>query len=162
MGHEGIGIIVEAGPAVKKYKVGDRILVNCITACGLCDACLDGKHANCPRGGWQFGTLIDGMQAEYARAPHADYTGHKLPDDVPFDSPKEDAYVMASDVLPTSYEVGLRSGRFPKHAGTTVAVVGVGPLGLSAILCAATDGMPEDARIFAIGVCPWIVDVLET
>jgi len=149
LGHEGIGIVVEAGSAVQKYSVGDRILISCITACGLCAACKKEEHAHCTDGGWQFGTLINGMQAEFCRVPHADHTAYSLPEDVPLGSEKEDAYVMASDVLPTAYEIGLRGGRFPKDSSATVAVIGAGPLGLATVLCAATD-MAEGARIFAV------------
>ena len=150
LGHEGIGIIVEKGSDVKKFKLGDRILVNCITSCGQCDMCAAKKYAHCKDGGWQFGTLIHGMQAEYALVPHADFTAHRLPDAVPMGSPLEDGYVMASDVLPTCYEIGLRGGRFPKGPTNTLAVVGAGPLGLAAILCAATDGVAKGFRVFAI------------
>ena len=60
---------------------------------------------------------------------------------------------MASDVLPTSYEIGLRGGRYPKHSKATIAIVGAGPLGLSCVLCAATE-MEEGARIFAVDLAP--------
>jgi len=149
LGHEGIGIVTEVGDAVKKYKVGDRILVSCITACGHCESCRIKEHAHCTDGGWQFGTLIDGMQAEFCRVPHADHTAYALPEEIPVGSPKEDAYVMASDVLPTCYEIGLRGGRFPKHKDASLAVIGAGPLGLATVLCAATD-MAEGSRIFAV------------
>jgi len=149
LGHEGIGIVVEAGSAVQKYSVGDRILISCITACGHCAACKKSEHAHCTDGGWQFGTLINGMQAEFCRVPHADHTAYSLPEDIPLGSDQEDAYVMASDVLPTAYEIGLRGGRFPKDSDASVAVIGAGPLGLATVLCAATD-MAEGARIFAV------------
>ena len=99
LGHEGIGIIVEAGSAVKKYKVGDRILISCITACGHCEPCKKKEHAHCTDGGWQFGTLINGMQAEFCRVPHADHTAYSLPDDILIGSQRENAFVMASDGL---------------------------------------------------------------
>jgi len=153
LGHEGIGVIVEAGSAVRKYRVGDRILISCITACGRCSSCSKKEHAHCTDGGWQFGTLINGMQAEYCRVPHADFTAYSLPNEIPLGSPKEDAYVMASDVLPTCYEIGLRGGDFPKSKTSSVAVVGAGPLGLATVLCAATD-MEEGARIFAVDLAP--------
>ena len=73
LGHEGIGIIVEAGSAVQKYKVGDRILISCITACGHCESCKIKEHAHCTDGGWQFGTLINGMQAEFCRVCELEY-----------------------------------------------------------------------------------------
>lgn len=121
LGHEGIGIIVEAGSAVKKYKVGERILISCITACGLCEACKNQAHAFCIDGGWELGNTIHGMQAEFCRVcqrigylnkqpvflivnlltlfapqiPHADYTAYFLPDSIPLGSDEENGYVMA-------------------------------------------------------------------
>jgi len=155
LGHEGIGMIVEAGSAVKKYNVGDRILISCITACGHCKHCKKepSEHAHCVDGGWQFGTLINGMQAEYCRVPHADFTAYYLPEEVKLGSPQEDAYVMASDVLPTSYEIGLRGGRYPKSKENSVAVIGAGPLGLACILCAAEE-MEVGAKVFAVDLAP--------
>ena len=56
-------------------------------------------------------------------------------------------------VLPTSYEIGLRGGRYPQHKESSIAVIGAGPLGLSCILCAATE-MEKGAKIFAVDLAP--------
>jgi len=140
---------------VKKYKVGDRILISCITACGHCKHCKKNppEHAHCVDGGWLFGTLINGMQAEYCRVPHADFTAYFLPNEVQLGSVQENAYIMACDVLPTSYEIGLRGGRYPKSKESSVAVIGAGPLGLSCILCAAEE-MEKGAKVFAVDLAP--------
>ena len=60
---------------------------------------------------------------------------------------------MFSDVLPTSYEIGLRAGRYPKDKESSIAVIGAGPLGLSCILCAASE-MEKGAKIFAVDLAP--------
>ena len=61
-------------------KPGDRVLVSCITSCGRCRFCKEGHPGQCTGGGgWIFGHLIDGLQAEFARVPFADTSVHKVP-----------------------------------------------------------------------------------
>jgi alcohol dehydrogenase len=67
IGHEGVGIIEEAGSAVSSFKKGDHVLISCITSCGKCDYCKKGMYSHCTDGGWILGHLIDGTQAEYVR-----------------------------------------------------------------------------------------------
>ena len=69
LGHEGLGVIEDAGAAVSNFKKGDRVLISCITSCGRCDACKKGMYSHCANGGWILGHLIDGTQAEYVRIP---------------------------------------------------------------------------------------------
>ena len=71
LGHEGIGIVEEVGPGVKNFKVGDKVIISCVTTCGSCDNCKKGLYANCPHGGWILGHLIDDTHAEYVHIPHA-------------------------------------------------------------------------------------------
>ena len=71
--------------------------------------------------------MIDGTQAEYVRVPFADTSTYKVPADV-----SDEEILMLADILPTSYEVGVLNGRVAP--GDTVAIVGAGPIGLSAIL----------------------------
>ena len=81
LGHEAVGTIVEVGAAVTTVKPGDRVLVSCITSCGRCRFCKEGHPGQCTGGGgWIFGHLIDGLQAEYARVPFADNSVYKVPD----------------------------------------------------------------------------------
>ena len=81
LGHEAVGTIVEIGDAVTTLETGDRVLVSCITSCGRCRFCKEGRYGLCTGGGgWIFGHLIDGLQAEYARVPFADTSVYKLPD----------------------------------------------------------------------------------
>ena len=70
LGHEAVGKVVETGSAVSTLKEGDRVLISCITSCGRCRFCREGRYGLCTGGGgWILGHLIDGVQAEYARVP---------------------------------------------------------------------------------------------
>jgi len=129
LGHEGIGIVEGVGPAVTSVRVGDRVLISCITACGKCDYCKKGMYSHCRFGGWILGNTIDGTQAEYVRIPHADTSLYL----VPVDS-DEEALVMLSDILPTGFECGVLNGQV--KPGDTVAIVGAGPIGLAVLLTA--------------------------
>ncbi|MCF1593229.1 zinc-dependent alcohol dehydrogenase family protein [Streptomyces muensis] len=127
LGHEAVGEIVEVGSDVRTVRPGDRALVSCITACGRCSYCRQGTYGQCRGGGgWILGHLIDGTQAEYVRVPYADLSVHPLPGAM--DS--KDAVLLA-DIFPTSYEVGVLNGHV--RPGSTVVVVGAGPIGLAAI-----------------------------
>lgn len=129
LGHEGVGIVEETGPAVSAFKPGDRVLISCISACGRCDYCRRGMYSHCTTGGWILGNEIDGTQAEYVRIPHADTSLYPIPDGA-----DEEALVMLSDILPTGFECGVLNGKVAP--GSTVAIVGSGPIGLAALLTA--------------------------
>ncbi|MQA79641.1 MAG: zinc-binding dehydrogenase [Streptosporangiales bacterium] len=130
LGHEAVGTITEIGAAVKNVRVGDRVLVSCITACGRCRFCREGRYGQCRGGGgWILGHLIDGTQAEYVRVPFADDSVYAVPEGV-----SNEEVLMLADILPTSYEVGVINGAV--RPGDTVAVVGAGPIGLAAIATA--------------------------
>ncbi len=126
-GHEGVGIVEEAGKGVSNFKAGDKVLISCITACGICDACKKGMYSHCETGGWILGHMIDGTQAEYVRIPHADTSLYHIPEGV-----DEEAIVMLSDILPTGFECGVLKGQV--KPGDTVAIIGAGPIGLAALL----------------------------
>lgn len=127
LGHEAVGTITEIGSGVKTLSVGDRVLLSCVSACGRCRFCREGRFGQClGGGGWIFGHLIDGTQAEYVRVPFADTSAYRVPEGV-----ADEAVLMLADILPTGYEVGVLNGRV--QPGDTVAVVGAGPIGLSAI-----------------------------
>ncbi|MES1160594.1 MAG: zinc-dependent alcohol dehydrogenase family protein [Bacteroidota bacterium] len=129
LGHEGVGIIEEAGGQVNNFKPGDHVLISCITSCGTCEYCRKGMYSHCLRGGWILGHLIDGTQAEYVRIPYADNSLYKVPEGL-----DEEALVMLSDILPTGFECGVINGQI--SPGDTVAIVGAGPVGLAALLTA--------------------------
>ena len=127
LGHEAVGTIDAVGAGVKTVKPGDRVLVSCITSCGTCRYCREGRAGQClGGGGWILGHKIDGTQAEYVRVPFADLSTYRVPAGV-----TDEEILMLADILPTGYEVGVLNGRV--LPGDVVAVVGAGPIGLSAI-----------------------------
>jgi alcohol dehydrogenase len=129
LGHEGVGIVEDVGAAVSVFRPGDRVLISCITACGKCSYCRKGMCSHCESGGWILGNAIDGTQAEYVRIPHADTSLYPVPP-----NGDEEALVMLSDILPTGFECGVLSGCV--RPGSSVAIVGAGPVGLAALLTA--------------------------
>jgi alcohol dehydrogenase len=139
LGHEGVGVIDTIGTAVTAFKPGDRVLISCVTACGKCSYCRRQMYSHCISGGWILGNTIDGTQAEYVRIPHADTSLYPIPT-----GGDEDALVMLSDILPTGFECGVLNGRV--QPGTTVAIVGAGPIGLAALLTAQFYAPAEIAK----------------
>ncbi|TDU63094.1 alcohol dehydrogenase [Prosthecobacter fusiformis] len=129
LGHEGIGVVVQAGSGVVRFKSGDLVVISCITACGHCEFCRRGMCSHCEKGGWMLGNTIDGTQAEFVRIPFADNSLHPIPENA-----NEEAMVMLSDILPTGYECGVLSGCV--RPGDSVAIIGAGPIGLAALLTA--------------------------
>jgi alcohol dehydrogenase len=141
LGHEAVGTVVEAGDDVHRLAPGDRVLVSCISACGACRFCREGRYGQCAEGGgWVLGHLIDGTQAEYVRVPYPDTSTYRIPDGV-----SDEEALMLADILPTGYEVGVLAGGV--RPGDVVAVVGAGPVGLSAIACAR---LFSPSRVIAI------------
>ena len=141
LGHEAVGTVESVGAGVKNVKPGDRVLVSCITSCGACRFCREGRYGQClGGGGWILGHKIDGTQAEYVRVPFADTSTFPVPDGV-----SDEEVLMLADIGPTGYEVGVLNGRV--GPGDTVAVVGAGPIGLSVILGAK---LFSPARVVAI------------
>ncbi len=143
LGHEAVGTVVEVGGAVSGFAVGDRVLVPAITKCGRCAYCQRGMPSHCLTVGgigWIFGHLIDGTQAELVRVPYADTSLYAVPSDV-----TNQQAIFLADSLPTGYEVGVLAGEV--RPGHTVAVVGAGAVGLSAILIT---GLWGASRVIAI------------
>ncbi len=129
LGHEGVGVVEAVGAGVLTFKPGDRVLISCITACGRCEPCRQGMASHCTTGGWILGNRIDGTQAEFVRIPHADTSLYPIPKGA-----DEEALVMLSDILPTGYECGVLNGKV--QPGSSVAIVGCGPIGLATLLTA--------------------------
>jgi alcohol dehydrogenase len=143
LGHEAVGTIEEVGPGVKALKPGDRVLVSCISACGRCRFCREGRYGLCAGGGgWILGHTIDGTQAEYVRLPFAETSTYLIPSGV-----TDESVLMLADIGPTGYEVGVLNGGV--EPGDVVAVVGAGPIGLSAML---TSRLYSPSHIVAIDV----------
>jgi len=127
LGHEGIGVVEEVGASVTEFKVGDKVILSCVTACMKCDFCRRGMPSHCRNGGWILGYKIDGTQAEHVRIPHADGSLYHLPK-----GGDEESLVMLSDILPTGFECGVLNGQV--KPGDSVAIVGAGPVGLAVLL----------------------------
>ena len=143
LGHEAVGTVTEVGDAVTSLKVGDRVLVPAITRCGRCEYCQRNMPSHCQTVGgigWIFGHLIDGTQAESVRVPYADTSLYTIPEEV-----SDEQAIFLADSLPTGYEVGVLAGGV--RPGDTVAVVGAGAVGLSAVL---TTGLWGAARVIAV------------
>jgi alcohol dehydrogenase len=127
LGHEAVGTIVEVADGVQTLTEGDRVLVSCISACGTCRFCREGRYGQClGTGGWILGHKVDGTQAEYVRVPFADTSTYRVPGNL-----SDEETLMLADILPTGYEVGVLNGNV--RPGDLVAVVGAGPVGLAAI-----------------------------
>lgn len=140
LGHEGVGIIEEVGKGVRHFKKGDQVIISCITSCGTCEYCKKQLYGHCTDGGWILGHLINGTQAEFVRIPHADNSLHAAPEGI-----NDEALVMLSDILPTGHEIGVINGCV--KPGDTIAIVGAGPIGMSALLTAQ---FYSPARIYMI------------
>jgi alcohol dehydrogenase len=141
LGHEAVGTVEEIGAGVGTVAVGDRVLMSCVSSCGRCRFCKEGRYGQClGGGGWIFGHLIDGLQAEYARVPFGDNSVYQVPEQL-----TDEQVLFLADILPTSYEVGVLNGMVAP--GDVVAIVGAGPIGLAAILTAT---LYTPGRIVAI------------
>jgi alcohol dehydrogenase len=149
LGHEGVGVVEEAGDGVTMFRAGDRVLISCITACGRCEYCRKGMYSHCTTGGWVLGNRIDGTQAEFVRIPHADTSLYRIPAGA-----DEEALVMLSDILPTGFECGVLNGKV--DPGDTVAIVGPGPIGLATLLTAQ---FYSPAEIIMIGIDDYRLEV---
>jgi alcohol dehydrogenase len=146
LGHEGVGVVAEIGSSVTSLRVGDRVVLACVSSCGQCGNCRQGLPSHCldaegtPGIGWILGYLIDGTQAEYVRVPFAANSVYKVPRGV-----SDAEAILLSDVLPTGFEIGVQYGGV--KPGDVVAVIGSGPVGLGAVLTAQLYG---PSRVVAI------------
>ena len=146
LGHEFAGEVVAVGPAVTSLSPGRRVVNTSMISDGTCPSCRAGRVTQCS-GRSLFGysgvyPRLDGGQAELVRVPQADRALRALPDAV-----TDEAAVFLADILPTGHGAVVRGGVEP---GDTVAVVGCGPVGLMAVLCA----VPVAARVLAIDAVP--------
>lgn len=145
MGHEFMGEVVEVGPAARKLKVGDRVVVPFTICCGACDQCRRGNYSVCERTNRNkdlatkaFGHTTAGLfgythltggyaggQAEYVRVPYADTTHIKVPADL-----TDEQVLFLGDILPTGWQAAVQCDIAPTD---TVAIWGAGPVGLMAM-----------------------------
>ncbi len=144
VGHEPMGIVEEVGPAVKKLKKGQRVVIPFNISCGHCHFCTHEMESQCDRsnpdqlygGLFGFGRLNGnhwGGQAEYLRVPFADSTSFIVPDN----DLADEKVLFLSDILPTAYW-SVQNANVKK--GDTVVVLGSGPVGLFAQKFAAMAG----------------------
>ncbi len=138
-GHEFIGEVVETGPDVHGFKVGDQVLAAGGTGCGQCPACLTGNANRCPAAtAFGIGPSLEGGQAELVNIPNADATLFST------EGLTDDQAILLTDAMATAY-FGLTRAE-PKPGGS-VAVVGLGPIGLIGVELALALGA---AQVFAI------------
>jgi alcohol dehydrogenase len=143
IGHEFVGRVVAAGDAVTRVQEGDRVLGCFHSACGSCFFCLRGVYQKCDRvrvfgHGETLGSL-QGTQAEQAVVPMANMTLRPVPDGL-----SDEVALFAGDVMGTGYHAVAEAGVKP---GDSVAVLGLGPVGLCAVQIAVSAGA---APVFAI------------
>ena len=135
VGHEAVGEVVEIGSAVSRIKVGDKVMLPAAVGCGACRSCLAGNVANCEfNAGACYGLSagLQGSQAEAVRVPAADMNAVKVPDGVSMDQA-----LMMTDALATAWYGARRAEIKP---GSSVAVIGLGPIGLMAVEAAFVMG----------------------
>lgn len=163
IGHEPMGIVVEVGSAVKKFRKGDRVVVPFVIACGECFFCQKTLFSACdttnpgadlakvamghaPAGLFGYSGMMGrypGGQAEYLRVPHADVGPIKIESDLP-----DEKVIFLSDIYPTGYMAAENADIEP---GDTVAIWGCGPVGQFAIQSAWMLGA---GRVIAIDRVP--------
>lgn len=139
LGHEFVGRVEQVGSAVRGLRTGDRVAANCISFCGECWHCRHGYINNCQRGGWLLGCTQDGCQAEAVRVPYGQMGLTPIPEGV-----SDEAALFVGDILASGY---FGAELCAVRPGDTVAVIGAGPVGLCAMLCARLMGA---GRIVAV------------
>jgi 2-desacetyl-2-hydroxyethyl bacteriochlorophyllide A dehydrogenase len=147
IGHEFVGDVIAAGDEVERVAVGERVLGCFHTACATCSACLRSDYHRCERGrtfghGSHLGDL-QGAQAELLLVPRANLTLRRAPEGM-----SDEVALFAGDVMGTGYHAIAHAGT---RAGDTVAVLGLGPVGLCAVQAAIASGA---AKVFAVDSVP--------
>jgi propanol-preferring alcohol dehydrogenase len=140
LGHEVAGEIEWTGSQVTTLVAGDRVALHYNLSCGDCYYCSTGNEQFCTTVK-MLGHHVDGGYAEYVAVPARNAI--PLPEEIPFE---EGATLMCASATALH---ALRKGRF--KAGETVAVFGVGGLGLSAIQLAKAMGAVD---VFAVDIQP--------
>ena len=138
LGHEVAGVVEQVGARVTTVKQGDRVCVHYVLSCGQCYYCSAGNEQFCIEGS-MIGRYVDGGYAEYIAVPEHNVV--LLPEEIPFEY---GAIMMCSSA--TSLHA-LRKSRL--KGGETVAIFGVGGLGISAIQIARAFGALE---VYAVDI----------
>ncbi len=146
LGHEFVGVVAEVGPGVDGHQPGDRVVCGSTLTDGTCAHCCAGRPTQClERGLFGYSGVyrrLDGGQAERVRVPNADRCLWRIPDAV-----SNEAAVFVADILPTGFNAVARG---EVAAGDTVVVLGCGPVGLMAVLCA----VPRAGRVIGVDGIP--------
>ncbi len=154
LGHEFVGEVVAVGAGVRHIQTGQRVVATSTISDGDCDHCVAGRPSQClSRSLFGYSGVyprLDGGQAEFVRVPAADRVLMALDDRV-----SDEAAVFLADVLPTGYGAIQRAGT---RLGDVVAVVGCGPVGLMAVLCATRLA----SRVIAVDTIPARRDLAES
>ncbi len=135
VGHEAVGEVLEVGRAVSRIKVGDKVMLPAAVGCGACRSCLAGNVANCEFGAgacYGLSARLQGSQAEAVRVPAADMNAVVVPDGVSMDQA-----LMMTDAMATAWYGARRADIKP---GSSVAIIGLGPIGLMAVEAAFVMG----------------------
>ena len=143
LGHEGVGIVHKLGKAIKKFKKGDHVSINCITFCGNCYFCKKGYINNCAKGGWEVGCRINGTLAKYVRIPLAESSLNLISNENENINDKD--YLFVGDALSSGY-FGIDLGQV--HKNDIVGVIGCGPVGLCTLIC----GKMKGAKLIAFDI----------
>lgn len=140
LGHEAIGTVVEAGPQVRTVREGDRVLVSSVAGCGACAGCATADPAMCWSGPQIFGSgALGGAQAELLAVPAADFQVLTIPEGI-----TAEQALLLTDNLATGWAAARRADI---AFGGTVAVIGLGAVGLCALRSALIQGA---ATVFAV------------
>ncbi|OIN82326.1 zinc-binding dehydrogenase [Mycobacterium malmoense] len=140
LGHEAVGTVVEAGPQVRTVKVGDQVMVSSVAGCGACPGCATGDPVMCFSGLQIFGAgALGGAQADLLAVPAADFQALRIPEAI-----TTEQALLLTDNLATGWAAAQRAD-IP--FGGTVAVIGLGAVGLCALRSAFVQGA---ARVFAV------------
>jgi 2-desacetyl-2-hydroxyethyl bacteriochlorophyllide A dehydrogenase len=133
LGHEFLGTVVEVGPEVQRFKVGDRVLTAAVTGCGRCDGCATLDPITCVNGAQVFGSgVLGGGQATAVAVPAADFQLLAIPEGV-----DDEAALLLTDNLATGW-AGAKRADIPP--GGTVVVIGLGAVGQCAVRAAIQQG----------------------
>lgn len=148
IGHEAVGEVVEVGREVSRFRTGDRVIVAGSIGCGECSECRQGRVMTClgyptcrVLGQGMHG--LGGCQAEAIEVPVADTNLVVLPDGI-----SDAVGIMMSDNLATGWAAAKAAGARP---GASIAVIGLGAVGLSAVMAAFALGAE---RVFAVDLLP--------
>lgn len=152
IGHEAVGVVEAVGPAVTRFRAGQRVVVSFDIACGTCWFCRRGQTQLCSSfrnlGAGAFGGGLGGAQADLVRVPFADTNLLAVPDAL-----DDERALFLGDVLTT----GVYGAAVPAiRPGETVAVVGAGPIGF---FCAQAAMLHDPARVLVLDRDPRRLDL---